>query len=182
MPTGTIDSAIFRTFSAPRPCGSVWSDGNRIQKYLDFEAGLARAQARLKIIPQEACDEILKHCHGRPVRLREAQEGNRAHRLSGAAGGAQLVKLCKDGLGEWCHWGATTQDITDTATIMQIREGLAIIEQDIDAISDALAALAQEIPRHADGRPQQSAAGGADHLRLQDARPISRPSSATSSG
>ncbi len=57
---------------------------------------------------------------------------------------AQLVKLCKGGLGEWCHWGATTQDITDTATIMQIREGLAIIEKDIDDISDALAALAKK--------------------------------------
>ena len=57
---------------------------------------------------------------------------------------AQLVKLCKDGLGEWCHWGATTQDITDTATIMQIREGLAIIEKDINDISDALAALAKK--------------------------------------
>ena len=57
---------------------------------------------------------------------------------------SQLVKLCKDGLGEWCHWGATTQDITDTATIMQIREGLAIIEKDIDDISDALAALAKK--------------------------------------
>ena len=57
---------------------------------------------------------------------------------------SQLVKLCKDGLGEWCHWGATTQDITDTATIMQIREGLAIIEKDIDDISDVLAALAKK--------------------------------------
>jgi len=57
---------------------------------------------------------------------------------------AQLVKLCKGGLGEWCHWGATTQDITDTATIMQIREGLALIEQDINAISDSLAALAKK--------------------------------------
>src|SRR3712207_8903816 len=36
----------------------------------------------------------------------------------------QLVGLCRDGLGEWCHWGATTQDITDTATVMQMRDGL----------------------------------------------------------
>ena len=56
----------------------------------------------------------------------------------------QLVKLCKDGLGEWSHWGATTQDITDTATILQIREALDIVEHDIDAISDALAALAKK--------------------------------------
>jgi 3-carboxy-cis,cis-muconate cycloisomerase len=54
------------------------------------------------------------------------------------------VKLCKGGLGEWCHWGATTQDITDTATILQIREALDLIEDDIEAISDALAKLAKK--------------------------------------
>ena len=80
----------------------------------------------------------------------------------------QLVALCNDGLGEWCHWGATTQDITDSATIMQIREALALVEQEINGIADALAALREKAPRHADGRTQQSAAGGADHLRLQD--------------
>ena len=55
----------------------------------------------------------------------------------------QLVALCRDGLGEWCHWGATTQDITDTATILQIREALELVEADIVAIADALAALAK---------------------------------------
>ena len=58
MPAGTIDSAIFRDIFGTEAMRQVWSDGNRIQKYLDFEAGLARAQAKLKIIPQEACDEI----------------------------------------------------------------------------------------------------------------------------
>jgi 3-carboxy-cis,cis-muconate cycloisomerase len=52
--------------------------------------------------------------------------------------------LCKDGLGEWCHWGATTQDVTDTATVLQIKEALAIVETEIDGICDALAALAKK--------------------------------------
>src|SRR6202012_217867 len=56
----------------------------------------------------------------------------------------QLVALCRDGLGEWCHWGATTQDITDSATIMQIREALDLVEKDIDGISNALASLAKK--------------------------------------
>jgi 3-carboxy-cis,cis-muconate cycloisomerase len=56
----------------------------------------------------------------------------------------QLVKLCRDNLGEWSHWGATTQDITDTASVLQIREGLAIVEREIGAIADALAALAKK--------------------------------------
>ena len=56
----------------------------------------------------------------------------------------QLVKLCKDKFGEWSHWGATTQDITDTATVMQMREALDIVGNEIDAICDALAALAKK--------------------------------------
>jgi hypothetical protein len=41
----------------------------------------------------------------------------------------QLTALCKDGLGQWCHWGATTQDITDTATVLQIRSALVVVEE-----------------------------------------------------
>ena len=80
----------------------------------------------------------------------------------------QLVAACRDGLGEWCHWGATTQDITDTATVLQIRAALDLVEADLVAIADSLADLARALPRHADGRAQQSATGRADHVRLQD--------------
>jgi 3-carboxy-cis,cis-muconate cycloisomerase len=55
---------------------------------------------------------------------------------------SQLNALCRDRLGEYCHWGATTQDITDTATVLQIRESLALIDADLAAIADALAKLA----------------------------------------
>src|SRR5262249_56902744 len=58
-----------------------------------------------------------------------------------------LVALCGAGLGEGCHGGATTQDITDTATVLQIREALDLIECDLIAIADALADLAK---RHRD--------------------------------
>ena len=144
MPTGTIDSAIFKDIFGTEAMRQVWSDGNRIQKYLDFEAGLARAQARLGIIPQEACDEILKHVKFEQYDIEKLKKETERIGYPVLPVVAQLVKLCKDGLGEWCHWGATTQDITDSATIMQIREGLAIIEKDINDISDALAALAKK--------------------------------------
>ena len=47
----------------------VWSDENRTQKYLDIEAALARVQARLGIIPQEAADEINRHCRVEQIDL-----------------------------------------------------------------------------------------------------------------
>src|SRR5207248_2137878 len=59
----------------------------------------------------------------------------------------QIVALCDKSLGEWCHWGATTQDITDTAAVMQIRAALDLVEAELEAIAAALAALAR---RHRD--------------------------------
>jgi len=144
MPATALDSAIFRNIFGNEAMRNVWSDGNRIQKYLDFEAGLARAQAKLKIIPQEACDEIVQHCKVDRFDIEKLRTETERIGYPVLPVVAQLVKLCKGGLGEWCHWGATTQDITDTATIMQIRESLDLIEQDINAISDSLAALAKK--------------------------------------
>jgi 3-carboxy-cis,cis-muconate cycloisomerase len=144
MPATALDSAIFRDIFGTEAMRNVWSDGNRIQKYLDFEAGLARAQARLRIIPQQACDEIVKHCKVDRFDIDKLKNETERIGYPVLPVVAQLVKLCKDGLGEWCHWGATTQDITDTATIMQIRESLDLVEQDINAISDSLAALAKK--------------------------------------
>jgi 3-carboxy-cis,cis-muconate cycloisomerase len=144
MPATAIDSAIFRDIFGTEAMRQVWSDGNRIQKYLDFEAALARAQAKLGIIPKEACAEILKHCKVDQFDIEKLKRETERIGYPVLPVVAQLVDLCEGDLGEWCHWGATTQDITDTATIMQIRESLAIIEQDIDAISDALAALARK--------------------------------------
>ena len=136
-------SGIFRDIFFTAPMWLIFADENRIQKYLDIEAALARAQARLGIIPQDACDEICRHCSLQEydfARLK-AQTERIGYPVLPVV--QQLVGLCRDGLGEWCHWGATTQDITDTATILQIREALDLVEADIVGIADALAGLAR---------------------------------------
>jgi 3-carboxy-cis,cis-muconate cycloisomerase len=139
-----IDSAIFRDIFSTEAMRKVFSDGNRVQKYLDFEAALARAQARLGIIPQDAAEEICRHCQLAEIDFDKLKTQTERIGYPVLPVVQQLVALCRDGLGEWCHWGATTQDITDTATVMQIREGLALIEADLDGIADALAALARK--------------------------------------
>jgi 3-carboxy-cis,cis-muconate cycloisomerase len=144
MPSTILDSAVFRDIFTTQAMRGVWSDENRVQKYLDFEAALARAQGKLKIIPQEAADEIVKHCDAKLIDMAKLKEATERIGYPVLPVVQQLVKLCKDKLGEWSHWGATTQDITDTATVLQMREGLALIEKDIDGICDALAALAKK--------------------------------------
>jgi 3-carboxy-cis,cis-muconate cycloisomerase len=144
MPATIFDSHVFRNIFTTEAMREVWSDENRVQRYLDFEAALARAQAKLKIIPQEAADEIVKHCHVKEYDMAKLKEATERIGYPVLPVVQQLVGLCKDKLGEWSHWGATTQDITDTATILQIKEALVLVEKEIDGICDALAALAKK--------------------------------------
>ncbi len=144
MPSSIIDSNIFQGIFTSDAMRAVWSDDNRTQKYLDIERALAIVQARLGIIPQEAADEIVSHCHVSQidmVKLRQQTE-RIGYPILGVV--SQLNSLCRDKLGEYCHWGATTQDITDTATVLQIREALSLVEAEMTAIVNAMAKLARE--------------------------------------
>src|SRR6516164_6670040 len=143
MPASLIDSAVFRDIFSTEAMRGVFSDENRVQKYLDFEAALARSQARLGIIPKEAAEEICRHCRLAEIDFAKLKAQTERIGYPVLPLVQQLVALCRDGLGEWCHWGATTQDITDTATVLQIREALALVEADIVAIADTLAGLAR---------------------------------------
>ena len=144
MPSTILDSAVFRDIFTTPAMRTVWSDENRVQKYLDFEAALARAQGKLGIIPKNAAAEIVRHCDAKLIDMARLKEATERIGYPVLPVVQQLVKLCKDGLGEWSHWGATTQDITDTATILQIREALDLVADDIGAISDSLARLAKK--------------------------------------
>jgi 3-carboxy-cis,cis-muconate cycloisomerase len=144
MPSSLIDSAVFRDIFSTEAMRKAFSDENRVQKYLDFEAALARAQGRLGVIPKEAAEEICRHCNASEMDFAKLKTQTERIGYPVLPVVQQLVALCRDGLGEWCHWGATTQDITDTATVLQIREALALVETEISGIADALAALAKK--------------------------------------
>jgi 3-carboxy-cis,cis-muconate cycloisomerase len=144
MAASIIDSSIFQGIFSSDAMRHVWSDENRTQKYLDVEAALARVQGRLGLIPREAADEIVKHCHLDQIDMAKLRQ--QTERIGYPVLGvvSQLNALCTGKLGEYCHWGATTQDITDTATVLQIREALELVDADLTAISRALADLARK--------------------------------------
>ena len=144
MPSTIIDSAIFGDIFSTQAMRQVWSDENRTAKYLAVEATLAKVQGELGLIPPEAAAEIVRVCRIENIDMvkLEADTGRLGTPILGVV--SQINLLCRDKLGEYCHWGATTQDITDTATVLQIREALAIVDADLQAIGDDLAALAKE--------------------------------------
>jgi 3-carboxy-cis,cis-muconate cycloisomerase len=144
MGSTVIDSRIFRDIFSTDAMRRVWSDENRIQKYLDIELALARAQAGLGIIPADAAKEIQKHGEVAQYDMEKLKKRTEAVGYPVVPVVEQLVGLCSSGLGEWAHWGATTQDITDTTAVLQLRESLALIEDDLTAICDSLRHLAKK--------------------------------------
>ena len=143
MPATALDSLIFRDIFSTEAMRRVFSDEQRTAYYLEIEAALARVQGRLGIIPPEAAREIDAKCRIENIDLNKLKQ--QTERIGYPILGVvqQIVAICADGLGEWCHWGATTQDITDTATVMQIRAALDLVEADMEKIAAALAGLAR---------------------------------------
>jgi 3-carboxy-cis,cis-muconate cycloisomerase len=143
MTATALDSLIFRDIFSTPEMRAVFSDETRTGFYLEIEAALARVQGRLGIIPERAAREIERTCRIEAIDFAKLKQ--QTERIGYPILGVvqQIVEHCADGLGEWCHWGATTQDITDTAAVMQIRAALVLVERDMEAIAAALADLAR---------------------------------------
>ncbi|MBC7469129.1 MAG: adenylosuccinate lyase family protein, partial [Ramlibacter sp.] len=144
MAASIIDSKIFGDMFSDADMRRIWSDENRTAKYLDVERALAKVQGTLGLIPQEAADEIVRNCELSQIDWDQLKAKTEQIGYPIIAVVNQINAACKDKLGEFCHWGATTQDITDTATVLQMREGLELIERDLAEISASLAALARK--------------------------------------
>ena len=144
MAATVIDSRILGNLFSTDAMRRIWSDERRTAHYLEIEKALAIVQGRLGVIPQEAADEIAGNCEIGRIDMEKL--GEQTERIGSPILGvvSQLNALCRDGLGEYCHWGATTQDLTDTATVMQIRDALELVEADIGAIIAALAGRARQ--------------------------------------
>ncbi|MDB5581255.1 MAG: 3-carboxy-cis,cis-muconate cycloisomerase [Bradyrhizobium sp.] len=144
MAATIIDSKIFGDMFSDAKMRQVWSDENRTEKYIDVERALSKVQGELGIIPKEAADEIVKACDISKIDFVKLKAKTEQIGYPIIAVVNQINANTRDKLGEYCHWGATTQDITDTATVLQMREGLALIEQDLKEISGHLVGLSKK--------------------------------------
>jgi adenylosuccinate lyase len=143
MASGVFDDALLQHLWSTEELRAIFSDRNRVQKWYDFEVALALEQAELGIIPRAAAQEIAAKAKVENVDLAAiAAEIRRIkHPLVPAL--KAVEKLCRDGHGEYIHYGPTTQDVLDTGTMLQIRDAHAIYLRDLKAIGRALRDLAQ---------------------------------------
>lgn len=115
-----------------------------LARYLVFEAALARVQGRLGIIPAEAAAEIERVARPELIDLEEIRLRTATVGLPIVGLVEQLGRLCRGGLGQYLHYGATTQDVMDTACALQLRDCFVRVEEGLAAIDARLEALSQE--------------------------------------
>jgi 3-carboxy-cis,cis-muconate cycloisomerase len=138
-----LDSILFRDAFGTPAMREVFSDRRLIDRYIEVEVALARAEARCGVIPPEAAEAI-----ARESRLDRIDLDHMRHETDIVGYPIlplvhQLVKMCGDA-GRYVHWGATTQDIMDTANVLQLRDALDLVEADIRTLRGTLAGLARK--------------------------------------
>ena len=124
---------------------ALFDDRARLQRMLDVEAALARAEGALGIIPASAVEPIARACRAALYDLTKLGEaavaaGNVAIPLVKALT-AEVAKSDPDAA-RYVHWAATSQDIMDTALVLELRAAVAALVDDIDRAVDAFATLA----------------------------------------
>ena len=120
MPVRLIES-----LATTEALATAFSDQQVLQAMLDFEAALARAEARQGVIPQEAADAISKAAIAEGfdtgVLSQEAfRAGTPAIPVVKAL--TERVRASDAHAARFVHWGATSQDVTDTALILLLRQ------------------------------------------------------------
>ena len=141
MPINPADGPIGTLYGSDA-MRAVFDEGAYFQRMLDVEAALAKVQGRLGIIPADAAQAIDEAAIKGDLRtdMLAASARNVGYPVIGLV--SELSRSAGEA-GGWTHWGATTQDIMDTATVLQVRQGLTLIDAEMRAILQALAGQAQ---------------------------------------
>ncbi|AVJ21595.1 MULTISPECIES: 3-carboxy-cis,cis-muconate cycloisomerase [Pseudomonas] len=137
---------LFDAYFTADSMAEVFCDQGRLQGMLDFEAALARAQARVGLIPQAAVAPIAQACLASLYDVDAlgsaiATAGNSAIPLVKALG--KLIASEDADAERYVHLGATSQDVMDTGLVLQLRRGVELIEADLARLGEVLAAQAQ---------------------------------------
>ena len=122
---------------------SIWSEENRFRKQVEVEIALAKAEGELGVIPSEAANKIAQLVKVEALNFNElAEEAVRLRHTFMATINA-LQRQSGDA-GEYIHYGATTQDIVDTATVLQLKEAFEIVLRDTHLVAQELKTLAKK--------------------------------------
>jgi 3-carboxy-cis,cis-muconate cycloisomerase len=142
MSVNPIDSEIFGDLYGSAEMRALFSDRARLERMLEVEAALARAEAGLGLVPSQAAEAIAAAARVENLSLARIAEGTREAGYPVIALIEQLGRIAGDEAARFIHLGATTQDVLDTALVLQIRAALACVRRDVVELARSLADLA----------------------------------------
>lgn len=143
MTLGSTEPGLLSGTAAYGATSRIFGESGTVSAYLSFEAGLARAEARAGIISTEIGEAVARVCriealHLPRLRLETAQVGYPIVPLV-----SQLVSAAGEA-GQWVHFGATTQDVMDTALVLQIQRSAPLVLQPLKQVCEVLCDLAEQ--------------------------------------
>jgi 3-carboxy-cis,cis-muconate cycloisomerase len=140
-----VPSSLLMPLFSSAAMRTVIDDRARLQRMLDFEAALARAEAAVGVIPADMATPIAEACKAQRFDMS-------AIAAAAPAAGNVLIPLVKALTAEveavnpeaakWVHWGATSQDVIDTALVLELRAGLDALLADVERAIAGFLALA----------------------------------------
>jgi adenylosuccinate lyase len=147
MPSTAFDSFYLKDRYGSPAMRAIWHDRAMVQRWLDVEAALAAAEAELGLVPKAAARAIARAARVErldlPAMKREFDTTwNPVMPLVNA-----LRRVLPPASARWVHWGATSKNIMDSGTALQIKDSYAVVLAGLDVVADLLAGLAR---RHRD--------------------------------
>lgn len=140
MPILPIDSGRYGS----KEMRAIFGDEKRLQYQLDFEAAVARVQAKIGMVPKEAAQAIGKAASSGKVTLVRVAELESKSEHDTAAMVEAISEQVTEAAKPWVHYGLTSNDVVDTSTCMQMRDAFAIIEDKVAGLAVSLAKRAAE--------------------------------------
>ena len=140
MPILPIDTGRYGTPEMRR----IFEEENRLERMLEVEAALAWAHGQVGDIPKEDADKIVAKASTKYVKLERVKEIEQEIRHDVMALVQALAEVCGSS-GAYVHLGATSSDMLDTATALQLKEAIQLIEK---RLSDLESVLLKRVKQH----------------------------------
>jgi adenylosuccinate lyase len=134
MPILPIDSGRYGSEEIKK----IFEEEQHLRYQLDFEAAVAAAQANIKMIPQDASEDIIEKAKSGKVTVKKVKQLEAVTEHDTAAIVEALSEQCSERSRPWVHYGLTSNDVLDTTISMQMRDAFSIIESKILDIAIAM--------------------------------------------
>jgi 3-carboxy-cis,cis-muconate cycloisomerase len=143
LPMSLLDSTIFAPLFGDEDVNRLFGDRAYVHALVEVEVALARAEARVGVIPASAAEQIGKATADK-IDISVLAKGTIRSGFPIIALVQELRKQAGAEAAPYVHWGATTQDIMDTACVLQLRAVIELIGKRIGEIVSSLSALADK--------------------------------------